>query len=322
MTPATENSLMRQIMVGAPLGKGTGSITAADVSEQAVHALAKTINEQFMVDVSGSAAGCCIDGRCALHTMAGENTMLPIGPHAAGGPLFTAFGAAELVPGYYGEQSAVTGPGRLEEVKDTLSGAGVPLGAHVTDSAIAHGFTDDTGKAQTGCGLNDKFKLVMKKPAEEKDFVYATAQLLLGEEKFDAASMRFHDEAAVESRIRDYDSKQALDIFIGHEKAFDHVEVLTGEHAEQLVVFNYVEGKTVDRDALVTRTGKQVFVIDMWYLDKLATAMATGRPDAVAMRSKLLHAMTAFQVATYLTLCDGTHRPVIMKPEETAVAAA
>jgi hypothetical protein len=52
----------------------------------------------------------------------------------------------------------------------------------------------------------------------------------------------------------------------------------------------------------------------------LATALAQGRPDAVAMRSKLKHAMTAFQVSTYLTLCDGSHRPVIVKAQEQLAA--
>ena len=79
----------------------------------------------------------------------------------------------------------------------------------------------------------------------------------------------------------------------------------------------------MDRDSLVQETGKQVFTIDMWYIDTLARAMAQGRPDAPVMFEKLRHAMAAFQVATYLTLCDGTHHPVIVtEPQAQDVAAS
>lgn len=320
MTPETDTFLMRQVIVGEPLGKGEGKITASGFTDENASELANTINERYMVDVSPDAPGCCIDGRCAVHTMAGEGTMLELGPHVSGGTLLTAFGAAELVSEYYGEQDADTVFERLEAVKATLIGAGIKLGAHVTTGAVANSFKDENGNSQTGCGLNDKFKIVMTKPADEKEFVNGTTALLLGD-AYNADSMKFKDQTDIEERIKEYDSKQALDVLVGPEKAFDSVEVLAGEHAETLVVFNYVEGKTVDRDAVVKETGKQVFVVDMWYLDKLATVMSAGRPDAVEMRSKLQHAMTAFQVGTYLTLCDGTHRPVILKPQEEIVPA-
>jgi hypothetical protein len=36
-------------------------------------------------------------------------------------------------------------------------------------------------------------------------------------------------------------------------------------------------------------------------------AMVSGRPDAVAMKPKLLFAATAYQIAVYAELCDGSH---------------
>ena len=68
-------------------------------------------------------------------------------------------------------------------------------------------------------------------------------------------------------------------------------------------------------------TGNQVFVVDMWYIDKLARALAAGRPDAVEMYSKLKHHMVAYQVATYLALCDGTQRPAILTTSDVDLAA-
>jgi hypothetical protein len=141
--------------------------------------------------------------------------------------------------------------------------------------------------------------------------------VLLGDD-FNPARTQYVDKATLAERVQGYDSREALNM-IGQGEG-SNVEVLEGKHAESLVVFNYVEGKTVDRDRLVAETGKQVFVVDMWYIDTLATALAQGRPDAVAMRSKLKHAMTAFQVSTYLTLCDGSHRPVIVKAQEQLAA--
>lgn len=49
----------------------------------------------------------------------------------------------------------------------------------------------------------------------------------------------------------------------------------------------------------------------MWYIKKLANAMATG-VDAELQASQLYHAMVDFQVATYIGLCDGSHRAVVM----------
>lgn len=308
---------MAHVVVGEPLGKGSGSISAEGFSAAESSELAHTIGEQYLVDVAPDAPGCCIDGRKCIHTMA-ETAPEP-GPSVSGGPAVTAYAAAEMVAGYFGERSAATGQGRMSEVAATLRTGGITLGAHVSDGAVRNQFRKPAADgtlsdvSQTGCGANDEFKTIMAKPAEQTAFVTDATALLLGDEYNDAHAM-YADGATVAARIADYDSRKALNV-IG-EKDGENVEVLEGKHAELLVVFNYVEGKTVDRDQLVADTGKQVFVVDMWYIDKLATAMAQGRPDAVEMHSKLKHAMTAFQVATYLTLCDGSHRPAIIKAQE------
>ena len=82
-------------------------------------------------------------------------------------------------------------------------------------------------------------------------------------------------------------------------------------HREMMVVFNYEENTTIDRDAYFKATGKQVFVVDVWYLRKLANYMATGT-EAETQASDLYHAMLAYQLATYVTLCDGSHRAAIL----------
>lgn len=314
---------MVDVVVGEPLGVGNGHISAGNLGYNEAVEFAGKIKDKYLVKVSPDAPGCCIDGRCALHTMAGPESRPEPRPSVSGGPLFTAFGAAEMVPGFYGDKSAQTSLGRLDEVKGLLEARGIKLGGHVTNAAAQNGFKNPkTGASQTGCGLNDEFKQVMTKPATEKKFVDDTTALLMGEQ-FNPAAMTFRGEDEITTRIADYDSRKALDVLLGEEGGnAEGVEVLDGQHGEILVVFNYVEGTTVDRDRLVQETGKQVFVVDMWYIKKLAAAMAAGRPDAEEMSVKLEHAMVAFQVATYPALCDGTHRPVILKPQEAAVPAS
>jgi len=105
---------------------------------------------------------------------------------------------------------------------------------------------------------------------------------------------------------------------IGNEAA---VEVLDSDHANHApnhghrefgVLVNYVDGTSLDRDGFTADTGEQVFVIDMWYIDKLANALATG-PNATEQYEQLREAMVSYQVATYLTLCDGSQQALIAK---------
>lgn len=310
---------MVQIIVGEPLGVGSGTIGAEGFSADDARELAAMISEKYVVTVDKTATGCCIDGRNCTHTL-GE-TAPEIGPSVAGGPSVTAYGAAELVGDYFDNTSAPTTGGRIEEINKTLISDGIALGAHVSDGAVENSFINPaSGLAQTGCGASDEFKVIMQKPNDNKRFVQSTTEALLGTD-FNASRMEFVAKEPLENRIKDYNSREVLDI-VAAPKAGKNVEVLQGKHAEVFPVFNYIKNTTVDRDRLVEETGKQVFVIDMWYIDELAHAMAAGRPDAEEMYSKLRHAMTAFQVSTYLTLCDGTHRPVILKPEVIAAGTA
>ncbi len=78
-----------------------------------------------------------------------------------------------------------------------------------------------------------------------------------------------------------------------------------------MVIFNNIPNSTIDRDALVKDTNKQVFIVDLWYIKELANRLATG-PNAVQQAKQLHHAMVTYQVATYITLCDGSHRAAVL----------
>ena len=319
MTPEADYMKMPKVEIGEPLGHGHGQISNGNFTASQTQELAEIIAERYLVAVDPKAPGCCIDGRCAAHTMA--DTAPEPRPSVSGGPLFSAFGAAEMVDGFYGSKSSPDLFERMKEVKAILEAGGIVLGGHVTDAAVANGFVNPmTGSPQTGCGLNDEFEVVMNMPADEKDFVDAVTEALL-RDAYNSDFAVYRSKADIENRIKDYDPKKALDTLIGEKGEtpnFEGVEVLAGNHGERFPIFNYIKDTTVDRDRLVKETGEQVFVIDMWYIDKIADAMAFGRPDAVEMREKLRHAMVAFQVATYSTLCDGSHIPAFIEAQEVA----
>lgn len=306
------------VSIGAKIGAGDGHISAEGFEARDGQELAETIAQKYLVKVKPNAPGVCIDGRECTCTMHSAESKSEPGPSLAGGTLLSAFGAAEMLEGYYGNQSASTSLGRLAEVKESLVSAGVAMGGHVTEAAAQNNFLNKENEVETGCGLNDKFKQVMAEMHGPHAALIRDTTEALTEQSF-AAKLRTGENIA--ERVADYDAKSGLDILVGKEgENKDAVEVLTGQHGELMVVFNYVEGTTVDRDALVRETGKQVFVVDMWYIEKLAGTLAAGRPDATDMKAQLYHAMVAFQIATYLALCDGTHRPALIK-QNMALAA-
>jgi hypothetical protein len=79
----------------------------------------------------------------------------------------------------------------------------------------------------------------------------------------------------------------------------------THGHTEIALVVNNIEDTTIDRDGFFKQTGNQLFKLDMWYLKLAAKAMASG-PHAEQQYSSLLNAMVAYQVATYIKLCNGS----------------
>lgn len=317
--PERENLLMAQFVVGEPLVVGTGNINS-DATEAEVQEIAETLTDRYLVPVREGACGVCGDGRGCSHTLA-ETAPEP-GPSVFGGPLITGFAAAELVGDYFDDQSTDTSIGRVKEVGDKLTDGGIVIGGHVSAGAATKTnrtwINPETGLPETGCGANDSFTAIIDQTTDNADFVNAVTEQLLGGD-FKPEFTSYAPKEDLQAQLSDYNSHDVLQD-IATRGAERNVEVLEGAHAELVVVFNYARGYTIDRDAFVRDTGKQVFVVDMWYIDDIAHAMAYGRPDAPEMYERLRHAMVAFQAATYPQLCNGTHRPVIIKPQENPAA--
>lgn len=313
---------MVQTTIGNPIGIGVGKISAKEFGADDAAKLAAQIDLRYLVSVSDAMPGTCIDGRACGVTLGG--TKPQPGPSIAGGPSITAYAAAEMVGDYFGSTSAQTSLGRLQEIDEVLIASDIKLGGHVAKSAVEatnRTFIDsETGAPKTGCGASDQFLAILSRLTDSADAVYDISSTLLGN-AFKNSCMQFVVGGDLDAHTADYNSSEVIRE-VGAKSHDENVEVLEGDHAEVLVVFNYIPETTVDRDALVNETGKQVFTVDMWYVDKLARVLAQGRPDAPEMFEKLQHAMVAFQVATYLTLCDGTHCPVLLKQTQPQTTTA
>lgn len=300
LAPGEVQTSLVTIEIGRPIGFGDGSLHAPTQTPEQLTALAEEI-KQFLVPVDKGAAGVCMDGRGCEATLAG--TAPELGPQCAGGSLQTGFAAAELVEGFYGEKSAPTATGRALEVGELLTAQGITIGGHTTASAKDNGYQNpETGAESTGCGAGEKHIPSTERIARGDEKVLSAAQGLSGVR----GATHYVTPQLVAERNASYSPKAMHDIEAAQNGGKNH-EVLVDIHDELVVVWNTVEGMTLDRDAFVKATGKKVFFIDAWYVDDIAKALATGRPDAVEIYPALHQAAVAFQLATYAELGDGSH---------------
>lgn len=278
-----------KITITEPFGIGFGAIIAEELTEtQAMHEAAEI--EQYRVNVETSALAICIDVRFGKF----------LGPKIAGG--FKTLQVAAKAVGY-----RLSG----KRLYDRATERGFNLGAHVDTSNEAEGFINGTG-----CGANDKETDITINFNQNAKTLKDTIKTLIN---FNSVFNDSTYEGTVLSLTTE--DKNELKDIVGEksvESLIDDGEGVHG-HTEWVVYFNYVDNTTIDRDAYFKATGKKLFVVDMWYLKKLADAMAEGADEDVQKQSSdLYHAMVAYQVGTYITLCDGSHRGIIAEPEELA----
>lgn len=316
MQQAQVTDILRDVTVtvGEKIGAGKGTITAGDNPIKPATELAEQVRAHLVI-VDPHAPSCCIDGRCAAHTLAGNTDMPEPRPAVAGGGNVTAYAAAELA-GYFVANDTRHSSEKLQDIDSKLRSQGLVSGSHGDTAAAGNDFADpaDLSLAKTGCGAADKFKVIIGAFYDSESLAGITtyaAAIMPSSTRYNETLFELPTQADVAQRIAAWDPRANIEL-TSKASGGHAVEILSGEHAEVLVVFNYVDGTTVDRDNLVRDTGKQVFVVDVWYIEKLAQGLAIGRPDEAAIRPKLLHYMLGYQIATYLILCDGTQRPAML----------
>jgi hypothetical protein len=310
MTRTGESLTMAEVSVHVaidPINFGEGDLRASDETYEQAKATAE-LAKNYLVATSKHAPGQCMDGRCCATTKSGTETI--VGPKAAGGPVVTALAAMEYVGGYF--DADMTYKDKIGVVNSYLTQAEMQAGTHITKGALANNFINpQTGAAQTGCGASEKYVNSTAAIRDGDQDVILTTQSLTGR--------TFISKDSKSDAVNTYDPLLLWDLVSSYSNG-NHGEILEGVHDEALVLFNKIKNTTIDRDAFVTETGKQVFVIDLWYIEEIAEALVYGSPDAETKKSKLVDTMIAFQVATYKMLCDGSHRTAIFTDEVSLAA--
>jgi hypothetical protein len=301
-----------EVLVGEQIGVGEGAIHT-DATVEEARALAELL-PKYLVPVTKDAPGSCFDGRDCVYCLDGQNTEPR--PSVAGGPLITAYAMA-VETGWFGESPPQQLEQRLHLLADVLEAGEIRLGAHVDQVAVASQFINaETGGAKTGCGADDKAQRAAELAAAIASQATAgdkTANTLFQgfmDESYDAEKLSgsIGPEEAVEA-FRDWNPRAPLDI-VTNADAHD-VEVLQADetpthgHGEMMAVAVKVPGMTIDQKALFRDTGKQIFPIDVPYIDRIAKAMSTG-PRAEEQYEILRHSGVAFQAGVYVALCDGS----------------
>ncbi len=296
------------IINGDKIGVGNGKIHADEAVLERQDELLETA-KRHLVAVDPSLPCGCIDGRACAHTLGGNETQ----PRASvAGGVTTAYAAAEMI-GWFADDEGDAPVERFERLRLTLAAAQIPSGNHVDQGHVANNFSD----GGTGCGASDKLVMNIANVYDFDDGVEGFVKALSGDQYRDDLAAKRRSKADVMDAVAKWDPVAAKDKLSANDA--DSVEVLESDetetkgHREFTVLFNFVEGTTVDRDAFVAETGQQVFVVDMWYINKLARAMARG-PKAEEQYLELRQAMIAYQVGTYLSLCDGSQTYNLLQP--------
>lgn len=287
---------------------GVGAIAAPDASEQETREYAEVIANKYLVPTDKSKPSCCIDGRACVHTLSGKESVP--GPKISGGALITTYASAEL-SGWFETNDPREVEARVKQVARTLHAAGIAQGGHCDTIAAAANFT----KGKTGCGANDRLLDIVANIGTAPEFILGGSQALMSQDTYKPERAEVVVRQSVSNPVKEWSTKTMIDILAtvsaDNIEVLEHADTATGGHEEALVVWNNIPNTTVDRDRLLKDGYSMVFVVDAWYIDDLATAAARG-PEAVEQRELLKHAMVAYQLGTYMTLGDGSHRIAVI----------
>lgn len=331
------------------LGLGYGSINAPEVTQEEASKRAENMRD-FFVEVMPDAPSDCIDGRRSL-TLSDGSKVESARPGVAGGAGVTGYAAAELTS-YFGE-SVNDVHDKFEKIVDRLEadygGSQVIVaGGHVDADAVANEFSE----GKTGCGAADKFianlALLSRLNAtyEDLDGNEKTETDEEVQQRLDAvrALTRAVSEQSAYYEFEGIDQSidsiinNATDLIesssLGHwsgsimkesltKKGEDRLVVLDTSaggvhgHTERKALFSYIENATFDQDKYYDHTketeseGREIFDIDVWHIRDIANKLANSPDETQA--SNIFTAGVAFQIATYLGLCDGSHRAFFAK---------
>lgn len=335
-----------------PLGLGYGSINAPETSTEEAEMRANNLKEHFVL-VDKKSPSDCIDGRYALRLLDGSSLEAPR-PGVAGGAGVTGFASAELTR-YFGENNLAVQDkfSRIVERLQDDSGNSqvIVVGGHVDVDAVDSEFAE----GKTGCGAADKLianlallstvnvtytdahgNSVTETDEDVANRIQAVRDLTkaVSEEAQYYSSVDF--DSIIDELIHtatEITSQAKLDGWSGSimkdniaDYGDDRLVVLDTSaggvhgHTERKVLFNFIENATFDQDSYFDKTlaeegvGREIFDVDVWHIRDIANKLSNSPDEKQA--AKLFTAGVAFQIGTYLGLCDGSHRAYFSKLAE------
>lgn len=300
-----------------------------EVARKAVELI---MSGECLVDVTEQDDG-CIDGRTAAEVMfvndEGEIETRPIMDDAherqkvAGGGYLTALAMYRALQG-----SSEHIDKDLARTVKHLSEQGVFCGAHTG----AHGSDE-----KTDCGANDRVAEIFENGDHYQKQISADVAALLGVAglDYDATVMQrvvsgwsmtlseaeYFEGSTGTSRLDAImGSIQALTAAQKPTRPLAVLKHLTGDHNEDFIYINYIEGKTFSQAKFREKLAEvfpdlrsselaQIFVVDVPRIVTLAQAMGSNEEE----REIALYAGVAYQLATAATLTDGTLRNFVGK---------
>ncbi len=286
---------------------------------------------ECMVDITETDDG-CIDGRPAISllyvTESGEFYEKPAyegegheRAKVAGGGYMTSLAMLHAL----GKRD--TDPARdITSIGAKLAGEGVVCGAH--EDTHAH-------DSATGCGANDKYRTILQNAGVfAADIAKSTAGLLavagveLNSDVQRSIEANWSSVAGDDEYFRNDSGAARFDAIKNNmaavqgdaDKPVAVSKVLDGNHNEDFIVINYVEGKTFSQALfqkklreqfpdLPDKNLAQAFVVDVPRIIRLAQALTHDSPEDFA---QALQAGISYQLATAATLTDGSLRTLLV----------
>lgn len=182
------------------------------------------------------------------------------------------------------------------EAMTAMEEAEIDYGAHSDEHA--HG-------DKSGCGAIDNAPKILQNSVKYRDAIYAT--ILSLDDAIDAHavdevldSFASYTEAHGNSQ---YSGKQVLDDIKSEEKV---VKKLVSDHYEMYIVLNEVEGYTINQHSVRNATEErvQVFAVDMWRLQDIASRLYDGADEETKQKAVLGELVYTLATAATLTAGD------------------
>lgn len=185
----------------------------------------------------------------------------------------------------------------FNEAIDDLERAGLGFGAHTDDHA--HG-------SSCGCGAIDKAELAVFAALKyESPIRESIRALAIPEEGLGAVMTNYRGYVSdlaffiAEHPEERYSGQSVMDKIIAKGRV---VKQLAGAHKEVKIILNQVRGYTVNQALIrnVTNEQAQVFAVDVWRMQDIASRLYAGRPglQQQAFLSELLYTLAVAAVLT------------------------